>query len=480
MAACCSHTTNYELGRVGWPPQVLTKAQQHRQRKKARIWFAGFKNRCADNEDVNSACQCDDVSFLSERAELSAEPGLCKADVAETEDVNSACQCEDVSFFAERADLSAEPGLCKADVADTEDVNSACQCEDVSFFADRAELSAEPGLCKADIADTEDVNSACHNVCLLADHDDVNSACPGGVSENTAMRNGYAEWMMLLKMDDVTERTVCLFADQDDVNSACPIVEMPSGRSAEPGLCKADVADNEDVYSACLTGEVNYVRAEWMILLKMDNIAEEAVCLFADHDTADANESFVATEVGENLIRTMEPAETRSLPPDAAENHENRMADLAETRSLPSNAAENQANPMADLESNVADNEELDSASASDGDSSEWCVAKDDEICVCCIRDNCTVLSKVEYEQYSRKLTGQLAKQQSNKIVTTEADLVAWYLESIEDELQTGIQFDHMFKLICRITDKLVREGVFIATEGQDSDDEVRTLELAN
>ena len=203
----------------------------------------------------------------------------------------------------------------------------------------------------------------------------------------------------------------------------------------------------------------------------MDDVVERTVCLFADQD--DVNSACPIVEMPTGLS-------ARSLPSNAAEKLENRMADLAETRSLPSNAAENQTNRMADLESNVADNEELDSASASDGDSSERCVAKDDEICVCCIRDNCSILSKVEYEQYSKQLTGQLAKQQSNKIVTTEADLVTWYLESIEDELHTGTHFDHRFYLICRIIDKLVREGVFVATEGQDSDDEVRVLELAN
>ena len=147
MATCYPREANYELGRMGWPPQMLTKLQLHRQRKKVRILFAGLRSiesthavACfADSADTDELNSADVASGFADNGEPD-RAGAFFADVADNSELNSA-------------------NVFRADLADNGELNSAnVLCADVADNG--ADLNENAGACFADHADNDELDSA--------------------------------------------------------------------------------------------------------------------------------------------------------------------------------------------------------------------------------------------------------------------------------------------------------------------------------
>ena len=122
---------------MGRLPMFLSRSQRHRQRKKVRIWFSGFRSMAGfEDEDNDSACSAK-VSCL-----------------AEIDENDSACSAMNVSCHAE----------CLVRSAVIDDSDSACSANE---------------SCPAEIEDNDSACSA--NVSCPAEIEDNDSACSANV-----------------------------------------------------------------------------------------------------------------------------------------------------------------------------------------------------------------------------------------------------------------------------------------------------------
>ena len=106
-----------------------------------------------------------------------------------------------------------------------------------------------------------------------------------------------------------------------------------------------------------------------------------------------------------------------------------------------------------------------------DGDSSvqssdEWeCLASHDAdmICLPCQEDSCTLITHVQYMQYYRDLCRHLGYMSGS--MTTETELVASYLEGVEDEIMNVEQLMSTTQHVILVIQKLIEDGLFLVVE---------------
>jgi hypothetical protein len=124
-----------------------------------------------------------------------------------------------------------------------------------------------------------------------------------------------------------------------------------------------------------------------------------------------------------------------------------------------------------------------------DGDSSvqssgEWeCLASHDDelICLLCLEDSCTMITHVQYMQYYRDLSRHLGHMPGNMsrptdmlLPTTEAELVATYMESMEDEITIVEQLMSTTQHVFLVIKKLIKDGlILVVKQGELPEDRI-------
>ena len=75
-----------------------------------------------------------------------------------------------------------------------------------------------------------------------------------------------------------------------------------------------------------------------------------------------------------------------------------------------------------------------------------------------------------EYERIGKMLAGYLARQEQEGEEVKEIDLIAWYMEQVEDEIQTVVQLYEQASLVQLIVNRLIDKDHIIAVYRQSED----------
>jgi len=81
-----------------------------------------------------------------------------------------------------------------------------------------------------------------------------------------------------------------------------------------------------------------------------------------------------------------------------------------------------------------------------------------------------TKISYAEYERIGKMLAGYLAQQEGDGEEVKEEDLIAWYMEQVEDEIQTEVQLYEQTHLVQLIINRLIDRDHIIIVYRQSED----------
>jgi DNA replication licensing factor MCM6 len=79
-------------------------------------------------------------------------------------------------------------------------------------------------------------------------------------------------------------------------------------------------------------------------------------------------------------------------------------------------------------------------------------------------------ISYAEYERIGKMLAGYLARQEQDGEEVKEEDLIAWYMEQVEDEIQTEVQLYEQTHLVQLIINRLIDKDHIIIVYRQSED----------
>ena len=96
----------------------------------------------------------------------------------------------------------------------------------------------------------------------------------------------------------------------------------------------------------------------------------------------------------------------------------------------------------------------------------------EDTMCLQCSSVRCTIISHDDLDNLTGNLQDYLVQRSVDRLETSQSQLMAWHLESIEDKTESRMQFFEYVRLIMLVTDKLIELGILRVTKQSPDEDQ--------
>ena len=100
----------------------------------------------------------------------------------------------------------------------------------------------------------------------------------------------------------------------------------------------------------------------------------------------------------------------------------------------------------------------------------------EDTMCLQCSSVGCTIISHDDLDNLTGNLQDYLVQRSVDRLETSQSQLMAWYLESIEDKMESRMQFFEYVRLIMLVTDKLIELGILRVTKQSPDEDQYNQI----